>query len=263
MAELIDVACDICGQKYRRSEEDMGKKAKCRICGTKFEIARYVPPDELFEAEQEAALGNPLPWIKGGATFALILLLIGGLGSLLFIKPASARLTTDDASAMRSDASPPSLVLPRGRRPVEDAVARVPAGPLVPEQIVPAPVMPQVVPQVNTVVVEKTAAEKTPAGTQQVALKSAVRSADVDLNAKYQIVETREREGPFLGIQNLRSGYASPAESMHDHVRRMQEEMTRDANKALEDARRRQEELMQRTRRRVDEMRARQRQGFP
>lgn len=85
MAELIDVACDICGQKYRWGVERVGSATQCRECGTKFEVAEYMPPPE--EGTDD---GNPLPWIKGACVAALVIASVAGLGSLPFIRPSPA-----------------------------------------------------------------------------------------------------------------------------------------------------------------------------
>jgi hypothetical protein len=85
MAELIEVACDICGQKYRWSDERLGSTAACRECGTKFEVEEFVPPPD--DADDEVG-DSPLPWIKGALVAALIVAALSGLGSLLFTRPA-------------------------------------------------------------------------------------------------------------------------------------------------------------------------------
>lgn len=86
MGELIDVACDICGQIYRWSDERVGEIAACRECGTKFEVTEYTPPPD----PDEAAMDNPLPWVKGGIVAAIIVLALFGLGRLLFYRPGAA-----------------------------------------------------------------------------------------------------------------------------------------------------------------------------
>lgn len=83
MGELIDVACDICGQIYHWSDERLGEIAACRECGTKFEVMEYIPPPD----PDDAAMDNPLPWVKGGGVAAVIVLAVFGLGRLLFYRP--------------------------------------------------------------------------------------------------------------------------------------------------------------------------------
>jgi hypothetical protein len=86
MAEFTDVACDICGKLYHWTVDRLGDTAICRECGTKFDVTEYVAPPE---DDEESIESNPLPWIKGASVVALILLVLVGLSSLLFIRPNS------------------------------------------------------------------------------------------------------------------------------------------------------------------------------
>lgn len=242
MAELIDVACDICGQKYRRPEEEIGRKAKCRVCGTKFEVSKYTPPDELFE-EEAAALGNPMPWIKGGATFALILLLIGGLGSLLFIKPASAKLTGNESLFqggvntpwVNSHRVPAPAASPARNRVQEEnrAGATATQVPVVPGKAASDPTA-------ETPAVVKPEAQASASADQS------LRKADVDLSADYQIVETNGTRSGWY-----RAGDSSFVEKAQDNFPRK----PTDHESHLNEARRRHEEIREKMRRDMEEFR--------
>lgn len=86
MAEIVDVACDICGKIYHWTEERLGDVVTCSECGTKFDVTEYVAPAEDGEVDVN---NNPLPWIKGAFVVALILCVLLGLSSLVFIRPNS------------------------------------------------------------------------------------------------------------------------------------------------------------------------------
>ncbi len=107
MAELIDVACDICGQKYQWGPERVGSSTQCRECGTKFSVVEYTPPPE-----EDTNANSPWRWIKGACVALLVVTAVVGLGSLPFVRPAPAR-------AVAADRQPPGagFAQPAARAP--------------------------------------------------------------------------------------------------------------------------------------------------
>jgi hypothetical protein len=89
MAELIDVACDICSQKYRLDAERLGTMAPCRECGTKFKIVEYTPPPD-----EDAPADSPWIWIRGAFVAAIVIAAVSLLGSLPFIRPSPVQART-------------------------------------------------------------------------------------------------------------------------------------------------------------------------
>lgn len=143
MAELIEAACDICGQLYRWSEERLNETAVCRECGTKFEVQRYTPPPD----EVEGDLDNPLPWIKGACVAAIIIAALGGLGSLLTYRPGSRPFPTANTAPGYPAPSYPAPAYPVPNYPAtgQSAVGQSSAGqsaPAYPAPGQPAPVIP-------------------------------------------------------------------------------------------------------------------------
>ncbi|MFO1022780.1 MAG: hypothetical protein U0903_19110 [Planctomycetales bacterium] len=205
MPEMINAACDICGQAYRRTVEELGKKAKCRVCGTTFEIVQKADPDELFDSEDEHD-GNPLPWIKGGATSALILLIIFGLGSLLFIPAVRKHQIAQAEQRSTPERSTPELENPlfkrqeemrtkmledRARRKAERAriAASTPAqdAPKVEEGVSTSTPDSQVAKVGEALVPKPDSASPVTAPAPAVASR---RPVDRDLSGRYQLVET-------------------------------------------------------------------------
>ena len=92
MSELIDVACDICGRRYRWPDERLGDSATCRDCNTQFEVTEYVPPEEDTVAAD-------LRWFKGVGEVLLVLAVVIGLSSLLVIHPANYRRNIAQSSS--------------------------------------------------------------------------------------------------------------------------------------------------------------------
>lgn len=217
MPEMISIACDICGQPYRREVNDLGKKAKCKVCGTTFKIVQQVDPDELFDSE-EASESNPLPWMKGGMTSALLVLIIVGLGSLLFL-PTRQRVQSGQAQrpVARSDKN---LIVQRQEAAELQGQAKSLLE-LEPTVKVPEKVLPKEVPTavevktegaqefplqqiVNDVLKErrlvpfksvpvkpaKTPVVTSSGPTRPVSVGSSGRPVDRDLSDRYQLVET-------------------------------------------------------------------------
>ena len=92
MSELIDVACDICGRRYRWPDERLGDSATCRDCNTQFEVTEYVSPEENTDAAD-------LRWFKGVGEVLLVLAVVIGLSSLLVIRPANYRRSIAQGSS--------------------------------------------------------------------------------------------------------------------------------------------------------------------
>jgi hypothetical protein len=87
VSEIIEFACDICGQKYRYSEERMGRKTDCRECGAPFELNKHtIAKDEDEDGSDDEEMS---PWILIRSAFVgtLLFFIIGGLCYLPFYTP--------------------------------------------------------------------------------------------------------------------------------------------------------------------------------
>ncbi|MBS0263162.1 MAG: hypothetical protein JSS02_14555 [Planctomycetes bacterium] len=110
MDETVDVACDICGQKYQLSPSRLGLSTQCRECGTKFQVREYAPPPDPDQVEA----GNPWPWIRGAGVTALVLALVSGLASLPFYRPQPRVNQVQASSPTVSSSRPTQTTAPRG-----------------------------------------------------------------------------------------------------------------------------------------------------
>lgn len=92
MSEIIEFACDICGQKYRYSEERMGRKTDCRECGAPFELNKHTIAKD--EDEDGSDYEEVSPWILVRSAFVgtLLFFIIGGLCYLPFYTPDARSL---------------------------------------------------------------------------------------------------------------------------------------------------------------------------
>ncbi|MCC7422353.1 MAG: hypothetical protein IT428_18905 [Planctomycetaceae bacterium] len=87
MSEIIEFACDICGQKYRYSEERMGRKTDCRECGAPFELNKHTIAKDDDEEDSDDEEVSPWILIRSAVVGTLLFFIIGGLSYLPFYAP--------------------------------------------------------------------------------------------------------------------------------------------------------------------------------
>lgn len=87
MSEIIEFACDICGQKYRYSEERMGRKTDCRECGAPFELNKHTIAKDEDEDGSDDEETSPWLLIRSAFVGTLLFFIIGGLSYLPFSSP--------------------------------------------------------------------------------------------------------------------------------------------------------------------------------
>lgn len=80
----LELACDICRRKQRFAPDRLGTTARCRECGSSFDISEHNFARDDSRDEESRPANNPWVWIRGSGVALMIAGILIGLGLLPF-----------------------------------------------------------------------------------------------------------------------------------------------------------------------------------